>query len=304
MLKGLSKLRDSLSKTRDNLFGKINLALGFKKLDDETLDNIEESLLQADLGVGATTRIIDEIRSRARRELLSNSDEALNLLKEEIRTILTSARKEPLLNGSGSLVVFLVVGVNGSGKTTTIGKLAKLHSQNGKKVMIAACDTFRAAAVEQLQTWAMRSGVEFTRSHDNADPAAVAYDATISADAKGMDLLLVDTAGRLHTKSNLMQELSKIRRVIEKADPQATIRTLLVIDGTTGQNALKQVEAFTAAAGCDGLIVTKLDGTAKGGVVVAIAQELEAPVRYICIGEGIDDIQEFDAAEFAEALLE
>jgi fused signal recognition particle receptor len=199
--------------------------------------------------------------------------------------------------------VWLITGVNGVGKTTTIGKLATLFSAEGKKVVIAACDTFRAAAIDQIAIWAERSGVEIIRSQENADPASVAFDAAKAAAARGVDILLVDTAGRLHTKSNLMEELKKIRRVVERAVPDAQISSKLILDGTTGQNALSQVKVFTDAVGCDGLIVTKLDGTAKGGVVIAIAEELGVPVEFIGLGEGINDIQRFDPKQFAEALF-
>ena len=304
MFSKFKKLKESLSKTKDSLIGKIAPLVGGRKIDEELLEEIEETLLGADLGVDATMRVMDSVRERARRENLTEGEQVMTLLKEEITTILTSKETGSLWEEPNQLVVLLIVGVNGAGKTTSVGKLAKLHATAGKKVMIAACDTFRAAAVEQLEVWAQRSGVDFLKANAGADPASVAYDATVAATGKSAQLLLVDTAGRLHTKSHLMQELAKIRRVVEKANDRARILSILVIDGATGQNALSQVRVFTDAVGCDGLIVTKLDSTAKGGVIIAIAQELDAPVRYIGVGEGIDDLQEFDAGEFARALLE
>lgn len=291
-------------KTKNSLFGKLAPIVGGRQIDDDLLDEIEESLLGADLGVKATDRVIERIRERARFENKTQGDEVITLLKEEIRGILTANNSESIWSLAERPVVFLIVGVNGAGKTTTVGKLARLYASDGKKVMIAACDTFRAAAVEQLEIWAERAEVEFVKAKSGTDPAAVAFEATQMATQQNMDLLLIDTAGRLHTKVHLMQELTKIRKVILKANESARIYSLLVIDGTTGQNALNQVKVFTDAVGCDGLIVTKLDSSAKGGVMVAIAQEISAPVRYIGMGEGIEDLQEFDAAQFADALLQ
>ncbi len=303
MLSPFKKLTDSLLKTKNSLFGKLAPLVGGRRIDDALLAEIEETLLGADLGVNATERVIESVRDRARKENMTDGDQVLTLLKEKIRDILTSSDSASIWQNEHRPVVFLIVGVNGAGKTTTVGKLARLYSAAGKKVAIAACDTFRAAAIEQLQIWAERSGVDFIRAESGADPASVAFDATKRAAASGVDLLLIDTAGRLHTKSHLMQELTKIRNVIHKAIPEAPTYSLLVIDGATGQNALSQVRVFTDSVGCDGLIVTKLDSTAKGGVIIAIAEEIQAPVRYIGIGENIDDLQEFDAAHFAEALL-
>jgi fused signal recognition particle receptor len=228
----------------------------------------------------------------------------MGLLKEEIASILRGHEQASPQPEPTRPVIWLVTGVNGVGKTTTIGKLATLYASEGRKVMIAACDTFRAAAIDQIGIWAERSNVDIIRSQENADPASVAFDAASAARARQIDLLLVDTAGRLHTKSNLMEELKKIRRVVQKAAPGATVLAKLIIDGNTGQNAISQVRTFTEAVGCDGIIITKLDGTAKGGVVIAIAEELGVPVEFIGIGEKIDDIQRFDSRRFAEALFD
>ena len=228
----------------------------------------------------------------------------MDLLKEEIAAILGRRDDDLFPPDHAKPLIWLITGVNGVGKTTTIGKLATLFVREGKRVMIGACDTFRAAAIDQVAIWAERGGVDIIRSQESADPASVAFDAANSARARGMDILLIDTAGRLHTKSNLMDELAKIKRVVQKAAPDATIQSKLIIDGNTGQNAISQVKVFTDAVGCDGIIMTKLDGTAKGGVMIAVAEELGVPVDFIGLGEGIDDIQRFDPAEFARALCE
>lgn len=304
MISKIKKLTQSLSKTRKNLFSKINQVLTGRKIDDELLDEIEEILLKADIGVSATDKIIDNLRELAREEKISDAADVYDLLKREIAAILSRENLEPkfLTNGPKPMV-WLITGVNGTGKTTTVGKLAYYFKNGGMKVMIAACDTFRAAAVEQLGIWAERSGVPFVKAHSGADPASIAFDAATAAGARDIDLLLIDTAGRLHTKANLMEELKKIRRVAEKVVPGRQIQSKLIIDGTTGQNALSQVKVFTEAVGCDGLIVTKLDGTAKGGVMIAIAEELSVPVDFIGIGEKIEDLQPFNAQEYVEALF-
>lgn len=302
MFNAFEKLKKSLSKTKDNLLGKISQVIGRRKIDDDLLDEIEEILIEADVGVQATMRLIDAVKVQAKEKKLTEGDDIIGLLKQEISTILTS-QPQSVSEGSGKPVIWLIVGVNGVGKTTTIGKLASLFSSEGKKTMIAACDTFRAAAIDQIAIWAERSKVDIVRSQSGSDPAAVAFDAAKAAIARGTDILLVDTAGRLHTKANLMEELKKIRRVVEKAAPEAQIASKLIIDGSTGQNALSQVKVFTDAVGCDGIIVTKLDGTAKGGVMIAVAEELGVPVDFIGIGEGQDDMQRFDSAQFAEALF-
>ncbi len=297
------KLKQSLAKTKDTIINKIAQVVIRRKIDDELLEEIEQILIEADVGVRATMRLIEAIKRKARERKLTEGDEVMALLKEEIALILSKEDEQISLDTPNRPVVWLIVGVNGVGKTTTIGKLANYFSGSGKKVMIGACDTFRAAAIEQVAIWAERSGVEIIRSDNGADPAAVAFDAASAARARGTDILLVDTAGRLHTKSNLMEELSKIRRVVQKAVPDSPIYAKLILDGTTGQNALSQVKVFTDAVGCDGLIITKLDGTAKGGVIIAIAEELGVPVDFIGVGEGIDDLQRFDSKQFAEALF-
>jgi len=302
MFSGFRKLKESLSKTRDTILGRIGQIVSGRRLDDELIDEIEESLLKADIGVAAAEKIIDKLRQSAAEAKINDDLSVFKILKSEIKDILESKRKPYEANGKNPSI-WLITGVNGTGKTTSVGKLAHYFKSSGKKVMIAACDTFRAAAVEQLEIWAERSDVAFIKAQSGADPASVAFDAATSAKMKDIDYLLVDTAGRLHTKMNLMEELKKIRRVTEKVVPPDQIFSKLIIDGTTGQNALSQVKVFTEAVGCDGLIVTKLDGTARGGIVVAIAQELSVPVDFIGIGEGIDDLQPFDAESFVEALF-
>ncbi len=303
MFNPFEKLKKSLSKTKDTILGKISQVVRRRKIDDDLLEEIEEILIEGDVGVQATMRLIDAVKEKARERKLSEGDEVMTLLKEEITDILTSRNVEaPMVNGSGP-VVWLIVGVNGVGKTTSIGKLATRFSAEGKKTIIAACDTFRAAAIDQIEIWAQRSGVDIVRSQEGSDPASVAFDAAKAAAGRKADILLVDTAGRLHTKANLMEELKKIKRVVNKALPDAQVYSKLIIDGSTGQNALSQVKVFTEAVGCDGIIVTKLDGTAKGGIMIAVAEELGVPVDFIGIGEGIDDLQRFDPKQFAEALF-
>jgi len=304
MLSSLKKLKESLSKTRDTLFGKIGNIIKGRKVDEALIDEIEEILLKADVGISATDKILENLREKAAEHKITDSDEVLALLKSEISEILVSKRHGVYSNNQVKPVVWLVAGVNGTGKTTTVGKLAHYFKQQNKKVMIAACDTFRAAAVEQLAIWADRSGVDFVKAQSGADPASIAYDAAAAAKSRGVDILLIDTAGRLHTKTNLMQELRKIRRVTEKVLPAEQIYSRLVIDGTTGQNAISQVKIFVEAIGCDSLIITKLDGTAKGGVMIAIAEELSVPVDFIGLGEGIEDLEPFNAVEYAEALFD
>lgn len=305
MFSSFEKLKSSLSKTRDSIIGKITSVVGKRKIDDDLLEEIEEILISADVGVKATMKIVDNLRDNASQQKISDSDQLLALLKEDIKKILTSNldKNDNSQEQSVKPIVWLIAGVNGAGKTTTIGKLAMKFSRENKKVMIAACDTFRAAAIDQIEIWAKRSNVDIIKSKENTDPSAVAFDASKAAIARGVDYLLIDTAGRLHTKSNLMEELKKIKRVIEKALGDIPVETKLIIDGSTGQNALSQVKYFKETVGCSGLIVTKLDGTAKGGILIAIAEELKIPVNYIGVGENVDDIQEFEANEFVEALF-
>ncbi len=304
MFGSLAKLKKSLSKTKDNLLGKIAKVVTRRKIDDDLLDEIEEILIQADVGVQATFRLIENMKEKARAQKLTEGEEVMGLLKEEIANILGNGAKDLFPTDAGRPIIWLITGVNGVGKTTTIGKLATLFASQNKKVMIGACDTFRAAAIDQIAIWAERSGVEIVRSQEAADPASVAFDAASAARARGTDILLIDTAGRLHTKANLMEELKKIKRVVTKAAPDATILSKLIIDGNTGQNAVSQVKVFTEAVGCDGIIITKLDGTAKGGIVIAVAEELGVPVDFVGLGEQIDDIQQFDPKQFAEALFD
>jgi fused signal recognition particle receptor len=303
MINPFDKLRKSLAKTKDNIMGKISRVVLRRKLDDDLLDEIEEILIEADVGVKATMRLIESLRERARQSRTTDGDAVMQLLKDEIANIMSAKSTNVSAPPESGLEVWLITGVNGVGKTTTIGKLASRFASEGKKVMIGACDTFRAAAIDQIAIWAERGGVDIIRSQEGADPAAVAFDAASAASARNADILLIDTAGRLHTKSNLMDELKKIRRVVTKAAPEARILSKLIIDGNTGQNAISQVQVFTEAVGCDGIIITKLDGTAKGGVVIAVAEELNVPVDFIGLGETVDDLQPFDAKQFAEALF-
>ncbi len=303
MFSGFKKLKESLTKTRDALFGKIEKLVTGRAIDDELLDELEEILLKADVGVKATERVIENLREKARQNKINESSQVMALLKDEIAAILERNRRGLDLDGPNRPQVWLIAGVNGTGKTTTVGKLAHYFKSQGRDVMVAACDTFRAAAVEQLEIWAQRSGVQFMRAQSGADPASVAFDAASAAKSRGTDILLIDTAGRIHTKANLMKELEKIRRVVEKIIPPAQIFTRLIIDGTTGQNAISQVRVFIDAIGCDGLIVTKLDGTAKGGVMIAIAEELSVPVDFIGLGETKEDLEPFNARNYADALF-
>ena len=298
--------KKGLSRTKDNIVGKVRQAVGMAaKVDDDLLEQIEEILIQGDVGVSATMKIIDNIKAKVAQDNIKDPAEVLTELKAEISAIVQSDRDPGDLGSTDGPVIWLIMGVNGTGKTTSVGKLAKFFKTQGKKTMIAACDTFRAAAVDQLAVWADRSGVDFVRARDGSDPAAVAFDAATAAKARGIDLLIIDTAGRLHTKAHLMDELKKIKRVLTKVVPEDAIRPKLVLDGTTGQNALSQVKIFTdAVGGVDGLMVTKLDGTAKGGVVIAIAEEMSVPIDFIGLGEQIDDLKPFDPETFVEALFE
>lgn len=298
----LEKLRSGLSKTKESLFGKISKAVGLhKKIDQELLDELEEILIKADVGPNTTEKIIDGIKKEAKEKKIEGSDRIAELLKDQIISILGNKRiSEDTLS---SPYVIMMVGVNGTGKTTSIAKLARKYSDEGKKVLVAACDTFRAAALEQLSIWANRVGVEMIRSMPNQDPASVAFDAIKSACARGFDVVIADTAGRLHTKINLMEELKKIKRVMGKAQEGAPHEVLLVIDATTGQNGISQVQLFDSAVGITGIFLTKLDGTAKGGIIISIANELKVPVKYVGLGEKPDDFQPFNPGQFTEALF-
>jgi len=303
MFQAFDKLKESLTRTSQNIFGKVTDLVTGRNIDDALLDEIEETLIGADVGVKASALLINRLKERAREENLGQGDQLIPLLQSEISEILSKHHGKKKTAAVSKPEIWLIVGVNGTGKTTTVGKLATMFAREKKKVLIAACDTFRAAAVEQIAIWADRSGVEIIKAQEGSDPAAVAFDAVTAANARGVDLLLIDTAGRLHTKTNLMEELKKIKRVVAKAVPDAKILTKLVLDGSTGQNAVSQARIFSEAVGCDGVIITKLDGTAKGGVVIAVSEELAVPVEYIGIGEGIEDLRPFDSSEFAKALF-
>jgi len=302
-------LDKGLEKTKESVFSKLTRAVaGKSKVDDEVLDNLEEVLITSDVGVDTTLKVIERIEERVARDKYVSTSELNGILREEIASLLAENNTDD--NDSWELpsdhkpYVILVVGVNGVGKTTTIAKLAHYYAEQGKKVIIAAGDTFRAAASEQLSIWADRVGVSIVKHKEGADPAAVVFDACASAVAKEADLVIVDTAGRLHTKVNLMEELKKIGRVADKQIPGAPHQTLLVLDGTTGQNAVSQAKLFGEAVPVTGIVVTKLDGTAKGGVVISIKEELGVPVRWIGVGEQMDDLRPFNAKEFANALFD
>lgn len=300
----LSRLKQQLSRTRSGLTdGLANLFLGKKEVDDELLEDIETTLLMADLGMDATNRVTQGLAGRVAKHRIADTEGMMQALRDEMLDILTPRQQPLVIPDSDSPFVILVVGVNGMGKTTTIGKLAKRLQGEGKSVMLAAGDTFRAAAIEQLQTWGERNQIPVVAQHNGADSASVIYDAFATARAKGIDVLLADTAGRLHTQTNLMNELQKIRRVINKLDDNAPHEVLLVLDAGTGQNALSQTKQFHDAVQLSGIALTKMDGTAKGGIIFAIAQQFELPIRFIGIGEGIDDLREFDASEFIDALF-
>jgi fused signal recognition particle receptor len=303
------RLKQGLQKTREQIFGKVErLLLGKGKVDAEFLDQLEEILLSGDVGVDMTQRIIDDLKQRVWKDLYLDAEELNQILKQEIQKQLVNGSAENTgdpfaFPSSHKPHVIMVVGVNGVGKTTTIGKLAYNYKQAGKKVIIAAADTFRAAANEQLEIWAERAGVDIISQAQGADPASVAFDALKSAMAKGFDVMLIDTAGRLHTKINLMEELKKISRVLQKLNAEAPHEVLLVLDATTGQNAIQQGKQFCAAVQLSGLVLTKLDGTAKGGVVFAVSDTLKVPVKFIGVGEQIDDLQPFDKDAFVTALF-
>lgn len=298
-----TKLKEGLTKTRESFISKIeNLVSGGKKIDDELYEELEELLIQADVGVNTAIELVEDLRKVVKERKVEDSAQLKDLLKELIANIMGT--EEYGLNLQNKPGIIVVVGVNGAGKTTTIGKLANNFKQEGKKVLLAAGDTFRAAAIDQLEIWGNRVGCEIIKHQEGADPAAVVYDSIQAARARQSDILIVDTAGRLHTKTNLMEELKKIFRVIQRELPDAPDEVLLVLDATTGQNAISQSKLFAQAAGVTGIVLTKLDGTAKGGVVIGIKSELDIPVKYIGVGEKIDDLREFNPKDFVDALFE
>lgn len=301
-------LSKGLEKTRESVFTKLSRAVvGKSKIDDEVLDNLEEVLISSDVGVETTLRIIERIQARVLRDKYLNTSELNKTLREEIAGLLEENKSGSVTDFSSPLPVspyiIMIVGVNGVGKTTTIAKLAWQYKQAGKKVILGAADTFRAAAIDQLQVWADRVGVTLVRQQMGSDPASVAFDTIKSAISASADVVIIDTAGRLHNKINLMNELSKIKRVMEKVVPDAPHEVLLVLDGSTGQNAYEQAKQFTSSAGITAMAVTKLDGTAKGGVVIGISDQFKIPVKYIGIGEKMEDLQVFDRFEFVETLF-
>ena len=298
------KLKKGLTKTRASITEKIEkLVIGYADIDDDLLDELEEILIMADVGVNTTDRLMEAVRKGIKKKEINSPDDLKPFLQKNISELLTKDSSDINMAQSGP-TVFLVIGVNGVGKTTTIGKLSAYYKSQGKSVMLAAADTFRAAAIDQLEIWGERTGAKVIRHEENSDPAAVAYDAVKAAVARNVDVLLIDTAGRLQTKSNLMEELKKINRVIQREIPEAPHETLLVLDATTGQNAISQAKLFTEAAPISGIVLTKLDGTAKGGVVIGIKAELSMPVKWIGVGEGVEDLRPFIADDFAKALFE
>ena len=294
------KLEDGLEKTRTGFFQQIVNTLTNSQIDDDLYNELEEQLILADVGPDCAVRLVDELRDAVERDHLKTGEQALKALREIIRLEMSPTDDMDL---SGKPAVILVIGVNGVGKTTTIAKLAYLYKDLGKKVMLAAGDTFRAAASEQLELWADRAGVPLVKAREGADPSAVIFDTVQSAKAKGYDLVIADTAGRLHNKKGLMDELSKITRSVKKASPEASLEVLLVLDAITGQNAISQAQEFCRAAGATGVVLTKLDGTPKGGCVVGVRQKLGLPIRFVGVGEKIDDLMWFSATDFSEALL-
>lgn len=297
----LDKLKKGLAKTKNALFGQIDEVLkAFVRVDEDFLEELEELLIMADVGVGATEEIIDRLREAIKDGRLKEKEQVMDALKAILTDMIGEGEGLDLTTTPS---VVLVIGVNGAGKTTSIGKISNRLIRQGKKVVVAAADTFRAAAIDQLAVWCERSGAELVRQNEGSDPAAVVFDAAAYAKRKGADVLIIDTAGRLHNKKNLMNELAKINRVIERELPDAARENLLVLDATTGQNAILQAKEFRNAAELTGLILNKLDGTAKGGIVISIKQELDIPVKFVGVGEKIDDMQEFDSREFVEALF-
>jgi len=300
----IERMKEAVTRTRENLSERIEEVVSFgKEIDQTTLDDLEAILLSADLGTSTTQEILGNLREKANYKQIKNVDELKRLLKEEILAILAAVDSQPVSKVEGTPEVILVVGVNGTGKTTTIGKLAQVLRSDGKTVLLCAADTFRAAAIEQLEVWGQRTGTEVMRTKAGGDPSAVLFDTLQAASARHTDYVIVDTAGRLHTKTNLMAELEKMRRTAQRIIPGAPHETLLVMDATTGQNGLQQARQFTQSAGVTGIVLTKLDGTAKGGVVVAISREMGVPVRYVGVGEKVGDLLPFDPKDFVDSLF-
>ena len=300
----LDRMKQAVSRTRESLEDRIDSVLSLTRtVDESALEDLEISLIASDIGVTTATEILDALRERAKRQQIRDGAELKELLKEQLKSILDEQQRPPRIVAMPPEII-LMVGVNGTGKTTTSGKLAAYFRAQGKSVLLCAADTFRAAAIEQLEVWSQRSGVELIKSRQGGDPSAVLYDALQAATARSRDFLIVDTAGRLHTKSNLMAELDKMRRITQRLIPDAPHEVLLVMDATTGQNGLQQARLFTESAGVTGIVLTKLDGTAKGGIAIAIARELKLPVRYIGVGEKIDDLLPFDSNAFVDSLLD
>ena len=298
-----NKLKEGLAKTKGNIDEKINnVFANFRKVDEELLEELEEALILSDVGATTASNIIDKLRLTIKRNKIEDADLVKEELRKEIALILNSNDNELKLETTPSVI--LVVGVNGAGKTTSIGKMAANFKAEGKKVLVAAADTFRAAAIEQLEVWVDRAGVDMLKRPEGSDPASVVFDAARKAKEENYDILIVDTAGRLHTKKNLMDELNKIQRTVDKELAECSKEILIVLDGTTGQNALIQAKEFSEVTNITGIVLTKLDGTAKGGVVIGICDDLKIPVKYIGVGEKIDDLQRFDSEEFVKALLD
>ncbi|MCD8180530.1 MAG: signal recognition particle-docking protein FtsY [Firmicutes bacterium] len=298
-----NKLKEGLTKTRESIAQQVNNVFSaFVKVDEELFENLEEALIMADIGVETSEYIIETLRENVKRKHITDG----NAVKAELRDIISEilSEQDSSVNISTQPSVILVIGVNGVGKTTSIGKIASYYKSMGKKVLLAAADTFRAAAIDQLDIWAQRSGCDIIKHQENSDPAAVVFDACAAAKARGTDILICDTAGRLHNKKNLMAELAKINRVIGRELPDSARETLLVLDATTGQNAVSQAKLFSEAADITGIVLTKLDGTAKGGIVISIAKEQSLPVKFIGVGEGVDDLQQFNPDDFAKALFD
>ncbi len=296
------KLKQGLNKTKTSIDDKINNVFSnFRKVDEDLLEELEEALIMSDIGMETSVQIINNLRTRAKKEKIEDEESIRKALREEMESMLSQLDNS--LNIETTPAVILVVGVNGVGKTTSIGKIANKLQKQGKKVMLAAADTFRAAAVEQLEIWANRVGCDIVKKEEGADPASVVFDAIRQAKANNVDVLICDTAGRLHNKKNLMDELSKINKIIDRELPNSSKETMLVIDGTTGQNAISQTKAFKEIVNITGIILTKLDGTAKGGVVLGISNENKIPIKFIGVGEQIDDMEEFNAEEFVKAII-